>query len=81
MAPPAIPNPFADPSDSSSINEKAAVAPTSTSTSTVNNVGGGGGAKRMASTALPPAAPYEGVPKPWTKKPNPRAKISYFLTW
>ncbi|KAJ7077220.1 glycoside hydrolase family 16 protein [Mycena epipterygia] len=35
----------------------------------------------MASTALPPAAPYEAVAKPWTKKPNPRARISYFLTY
>ncbi|KAF7375487.1 Glucan 1,3-beta-glucosidase [Mycena sanguinolenta] len=37
--------------------------------------------KRMASTALPPAAPYEGVAKPWTQKPNPRGVFSYYLTW
>ncbi|KAJ6577945.1 concanavalin A-like lectin/glucanase domain-containing protein [Mycena capillaripes] len=37
--------------------------------------------KRMASTALPPAAPYAAVAKPWTKKPNPRATFSYYLTW
>ncbi|KAJ7082933.1 glycoside hydrolase family 16 protein [Mycena belliarum] len=35
----------------------------------------------MASTALPPAAPYAAVAKPWTEKPNPRARISYFLTY
>ncbi|KAF8168622.1 concanavalin A-like lectin/glucanase domain-containing protein [Mycena galopus ATCC 62051] len=37
--------------------------------------------KRMASTALPPSAPYEGVAKPWTAKKNPRATFSYYLTW
>ncbi|KAF7335513.1 Glucan 1,3-beta-glucosidase [Mycena venus] len=37
--------------------------------------------KRMASTALPPAAPYAAVAKPWTQKPNPRATFSYYLTW
>ncbi|KAF7335504.1 Glucan 1,3-beta-glucosidase [Mycena venus] len=37
--------------------------------------------KRMASTALPPTAPYAAVPKPWTQKPNPRATFSYYLTW
>ncbi|KAJ7909649.1 glycoside hydrolase family 16 protein [Mycena leptocephala] len=37
--------------------------------------------KRMASTALPPAAPYAAVPKPWTTNPNPRATFSYYLTW
>ncbi|KAJ7220344.1 glycoside hydrolase family 16 protein [Mycena pura] len=37
--------------------------------------------KRMPSTALPPAAPYQAVAKPWTTKSNPRARISYFMTW
>ncbi|KAJ6492438.1 glycoside hydrolase family 16 protein [Mycena vitilis] len=37
--------------------------------------------KRMRSTALPPAAPYAAVAKPWTLKPNPRAIFSYYLTW
>ncbi|KAJ7234468.1 hypothetical protein C8J57DRAFT_157364 [Mycena rebaudengoi] len=37
--------------------------------------------KRMASTALPPAAPYAAVSKPWTEAPNPRARISYYLTY
>ncbi|KAJ6477603.1 glycoside hydrolase family 16 protein [Mycena sanguinolenta] len=37
--------------------------------------------KRMASTALPPCAPYQGVAKPWTTKPNPRGVFSYYLTW
>ncbi|KAJ7709250.1 glycoside hydrolase family 16 protein [Mycena olivaceomarginata] len=27
------------------------------------------------------AAPYTAVPKPWTKNPNPRATVSYYLTW
>ncbi|KAF7335512.1 Glucan 1,3-beta-glucosidase [Mycena venus] len=34
----------------------------------------------MASAALPPAAPYAAVPKPWTQKSNPRSTFSYYLT-
>ncbi|KAJ6524269.1 glycoside hydrolase family 16 protein, partial [Mycena vulgaris] len=60
-------NPFADSAFSSAtdVNELAPSTPV----------------KRMPSTALPPAAPYEAVAKPWTQKPNPRARISYFLTY
>ncbi|KAJ6524280.1 glycoside hydrolase family 16 protein [Mycena vulgaris] len=60
-------NPFADSAFSSAtdVNELTPSTP----------------AKRMPSTALPPAAPYEAVAKPWTQKPNPRVRISYFLTY
>ncbi|KAF7327341.1 Glucan 1,3-beta-glucosidase [Mycena kentingensis (nom. inval.)] len=37
--------------------------------------------KRAPSTALPAAPSYTLVAKPWLEKPNPRARISYFLTW
>ncbi|KAJ7692096.1 concanavalin A-like lectin/glucanase domain-containing protein [Mycena rosella] len=60
-------NPFADPTlDAAAPRPLDAPRPT---------------AKRMPSTALPPAAPYAAVAKPWTAKPNPRARISYYLTY
>ncbi|KAF7317248.1 Glucan 1,3-beta-glucosidase [Mycena chlorophos] len=37
--------------------------------------------KRAPSTALPAGASYTLVAKPWLVKPNPRARISYYLTW
>ncbi|CAK5275550.1 unnamed protein product [Mycena citricolor] len=37
--------------------------------------------KRMKSTAIPIMEPYKAVDKPWLKKSNPRAKVSYFMTW
>ncbi|KAJ7505616.1 concanavalin A-like lectin/glucanase domain-containing protein [Mycena galericulata] len=78
-------NPFADPADSTpSLNEKTGHVASGVDLNARNSgldLNARSGAKRMPSTALPPAAPYAGVPKPWTTKPNPRARFSYFLTW
>ncbi|KAJ7149763.1 glycoside hydrolase family 16 protein [Mycena crocata] len=100
MAPPRIPNPFADSSesvvfapptadanadtDASAPDADARPAINANSDSKVNvnaNTPTDTRPKRMASTALPPAAPYAAVAKPWTTKSNPRATISYYLTW
>jgi hypothetical protein len=35
-------------------------------------------AKRMPSHLIPEGVP---LPKPWTEKPHPRARIAYFLTY
>ncbi|KAJ7651192.1 glycoside hydrolase family 16 protein [Roridomyces roridus] len=73
----ALPNPFSDPV---TLNEKPAVDAI-TANANANAHVQGPPTKRMKSTALPPAEPYKAVPKPWTTKPNPRARISYYLTW
>ncbi|KAJ7723832.1 glycoside hydrolase family 16 protein [Mycena maculata] len=88
-----IPNPFADPtSPRVSFNPTPSLIAASSSPSlsangdlnektSLESTDAPGPGKRMKSTALPPAAPYAAVDKPWTKKPNPRARISYWLTW
>ncbi|KAJ6615840.1 concanavalin A-like lectin/glucanase domain-containing protein [Mycena sp. CBHHK59/15] len=68
--PPAPRDPFADSLPSTPAAVSSALPPASPAPGT-----------RMRSTALPPAAPYAAVAKPWTLTPNPRARISYFLTY